>query len=247
MTESSFQIYPAIDVLGGKCVRLLRGDYSAATTYSQDLLEVAERWLDSGAQWLHVVDLDAAKSGVSVNQKEIASIIRMAAVYGAKVQVGGGIRSLDVLRGWLDVGAERCVVGTQALKLDWMESAVRAVGGTRVIVGLDGRNGFCATDGWTLQTDVSIVDMAIQLKGVGVEWALVTDVDRDGTQSGANLELTNEVMLKSGLHTIVSGGIHSTEDVQVAKARGFDGVITGKAIYDGSLDLRVAIEAVAQC
>lgn len=242
----AFEVYPAIDVLGGACVRLLRGDYAAATEYSTEPRAVAQRWLASGARWLHVVDLDGARDGLSVNAAVISSVVEVASTVGARVQVGGGIRTLDAVDRWLSVGAARCVIGTAALDLAWMESAVARFGGGALVAGLDGRGGKLAVRGWLEQTDQSLTELGRQLADVGLEWSLVTDVDRDGTLTGANHGLAAEVQTASGLHVIASGGVRSLDDVTAAKSAGLAGVIAGRALYDGALDLAAALRVVEE-
>ncbi|MCL6452341.1 MAG: 1-(5-phosphoribosyl)-5-[(5-phosphoribosylamino)methylideneamino]imidazole-4-carboxamide isomerase [Alicyclobacillus sp.] len=238
--SSAFTLYPAIDILGGRCVRLLRGDYRSATTYGADPRRTAEHWLAEGARFLHVVDLDAARSGQPENQSAVTAILQAAASVGAKVQVGGGVRDLDTMAAWLNLGVARCVVGTAALQPGWVEGAVRRFGAEALVVGLDGRGGRMAVRGWEEQTDVPLVDVARRLADVGAVHALVTDVDRDGALTGPNLELAGHVAAQ-GLRAIASGGIRSLEDVQAAKQAGLAGAIAGRAIYEGRLNVREAL------
>jgi phosphoribosylformimino-5-aminoimidazole carboxamide ribotide isomerase len=154
--------------------------------------------------------------------------------------VGGGIRDYETLSQWLDLGVTRCVIGTAALDLKWMEGAVERFGADRLVVGLDGRDGKMAVHGWTEQTEVSLVSMAQQLFDVGVRYALVTDVARDGTLSGANIEIAKAIQA-TGMQAIASGGVRSVDDVLAAKQAGLAGVIAGRSLYDGTLDLSEAI------
>lgn len=241
-----FELYPAIDVLDGACVRLLRGDYDAKTEYSRHPREMAERWLEQGTKWLHVVDLNGAKSGSTENFEAIRGVVAAALEAGASVQVGGGIRTYDTLARWLEAGVTRCVIGTAALEPGWAEQAVKRFGGDAIVVGLDGRGGKLAVRGWVEQTDVTMVSVAQQLTAVGVRWSLVTDVDRDGTLEGANLALTAEVQEASGIFAIASGGIRNVADVLAARDAGLAGAIAGRSIYDGTLDVRAALEALAR-
>jgi phosphoribosylformimino-5-aminoimidazole carboxamide ribotide isomerase len=244
--HAPFELYPAIDVLGGRCVRLTQGDYAAKTEYSDNPRQVAERWLAAGSRWLHVVDLDGAKTGSSVNAQPIAEVIQAAREVGAQVQVGGGIREFDAIDRWLSAGASRCIIGTRALDTAWMEAAVRRFGADALVAGLDGRGGRVAVRGWIDQTDIGIVDIARQLADVGVRWALVTDVERDGTLTGANLELARDVQERGGLFAIASGGVRSLDDILAARAHGLAGAIVGRALYDGTMDLAQALSAVAE-
>lgn len=239
-----FALYPAIDVLDGACVRLLRGDYNAKTEYSQHPRSVAERWLTAGAQWLHVVDLNGAKSGLTDNFAAIQEVVEAALAVGARVQVGGGVRTYETLERWLNVGVTRCVVGTAALEPGWAAGAVNRFGSEAVVVGLDGRGGKIAVRGWLEQTDVTMVETAAQLAADGVAWALVTDVDKDGTLSGANLALATAVQDASGIRTIASGGVRDLTDVLAAREAGLAGAIAGKSLFDGTLDIRAALAAL---
>ncbi|MCF8564036.1 1-(5-phosphoribosyl)-5-[(5-phosphoribosylamino)methylideneamino]imidazole-4-carboxamide isomerase [Alicyclobacillus tolerans] len=245
MTElnPAFDVYPAIDILGGECVRLLRGDYNAKTQYSKDPVEMAKKWLDAGAKWLHVVDLDGAKSGTGENVNIIADIARQAEVYGARLEVGGGIRTHDSISRWMEAGVTRCVIGTAAMDEAFMEQAVSRFGSEALIVGLDGRGGKMAVHGWTEQTDVTLVSVAAKLHQVGVRYALVTDVDRDGTLTGANVSLARQIQDEAGLLAIASGGVKNLDDVSAARNAGLYGVILGRALYDGTLDIKEAIAA----
>jgi phosphoribosylformimino-5-aminoimidazole carboxamide ribotide isomerase len=239
----TFILYPAIDILKGNCVRLTRGDYAQSTAYHSDPVKVAENWIEHGAKWLHVVDLDGAKVGSAVNQTVISDIVKTASAHQVKVQVGGGIRSHDAVAHWLERGASRCIIGTAALDMIWVEKAVRDFGADALVIGLDGRAGKMAVNGWTEQTDRALIDMAGELFAAGVRHALVTDVDRDGTLSGANVSLAAEVQ-STGIASIVSGGIATIDDVLAAKAAGLSGAIAGRAIYDGRINLRQAFTAL---
>ncbi len=236
-----FHLYPSIDVLDGACVRLLRGDYDAKTEYGQNPAEMAKRWISAGAKWLHVVDLNGAKNGTTDNFDAIREVVSVAVAAGCNVQVGGGIRSYETLSRWLTAGVTRCVIGTAALDPEWAKGAVERFGSDAIVVGLDGRDGKIAVRGWLEQTDVTMVDMARRLADVGVRFALVTDVERDGAMTGANLALTQQVQRESGIHTIASGGIRSMEDVLAAQRAGLAGAIAGRSIYNGSLDVAKTI------
>lgn len=249
MTQA-FRLYPAIDVLGGRCVRLLQGDYHASTEYSEDPVQVAHTWCQSGIRYLHVVDLDGAKQGHSVNALVIRGIAAAAASYGVNVQVGGGIRDEAAIAAWLDVGVERVVIGTASRNVPLMAQFVETFGQSTIVAGLDGRGGKLAVDGWLAQTELAIVDLAEQLAQVGVAYALVTDVDRDGTKRGANLDLAVAVQQR-GLAAIASGGIRDEADIVAAQSTGLAGAIVGKALYDGHVDLQATLhkleEACAGC
>lgn len=245
MTATSFRLYPAIDILGGRCVRLWKGDYGAATEYSQDPVAVARQWCQTGIAYLHVVDLDGAKAGRSVNAQVIQAIVDAAKPYGVAVQVGGGIREEAAIARWLDVGVERVVIGTASRQVALMEQFVDLFGANAIVAGLDGRDGKLAVDGWLAQTETPLVQLARELADVGVRHALVTDVERDGTKTGANLALALAVQ-DAGLRAMASGGIRDEADVIATKAAGLAGVIVGKALYDGQLDLAQTVAMVKE-
>ncbi|WP_067618799.1 1-(5-phosphoribosyl)-5-[(5-phosphoribosylamino)methylideneamino]imidazole-4-carboxamide isomerase [Alicyclobacillus acidiphilus] len=234
--NTAFTLYPAIDILGGQCVRLQKGDYGRKTDYSDFPAAVAETWCRAGARYLHVVDLDGAKDGRSVNRAAVEAIAETARSFGVSVQVGGGIRDRDAIARWLDVGVERVVLGTVSRDIPLMASFVETFGSERIVAGLDGRGGKLAVTGWLEQTDTPIVDLAADLARIGVVHALVTDVDRDGTGTGANLELALSVQ-QAGLQAIASGGIAGPDDIFAAAEAGLSGAIVGKALYDGHVDL----------
>lgn len=240
MTTSSFTLLPAIDILGGRCVRLHKGDYAEKTEYHENPVIMAEKWCEQGATYLHVVDLDGAKTGLTVNRDVVAGIVDMAKTFGAQVEVGGGIRTSETIDMWLSAGVTRVVIGTASRDVEGMATWVRQFGGEHLVAGLDGRNGKLAVAGWLDQTDTSILDLALSLKEVGVEAALVTDVDRDGTLEGANLGLAQSVQ-EIGLEAIASGGIKDIDDVVAAKRACLSGAVVGKALYDGRIDLRELI------
>ncbi|EPZ43580.1 1-(5-phosphoribosyl)-5-[(5-phosphoribosylamino)methylideneamino]imidazole-4-carboxamide isomerase [Alicyclobacillus acidoterrestris] len=236
----TFTLLPAIDVLGGRCVRLHKGDYAAKTEYSDNPAAVARHWCEQGATFLHVVDLDGAKDGHSVNASVIRDIVRVAATYGAAVEVGGGIRTTADIAAWLDAGVSRVVLGTASRDVAQMASWIDTFGADRLVAGLDGRGGKLAVDGWLEQTATPIVDLAQQLFEVGVRHALVTDVNRDGTLAGANLALAGEVQA-TGLGAIASGGIRDEADVVAAMRAGLAGAVVGKSLYDGKFNLTQAL------
>lgn len=242
--NSAFTIYPAIDILGGECVRLRKGEYDAKTVYGNPAT-IAKRWLDAGASWLHIVDLDAAKAGAPVNSEIIAKIVQMAAEYQANVQVGGGIRSLEGLAIWREIGAKRFVIGTKSQDVRFMQDAVNQFGSDAIVAGLDGRQGKLAVNGWLEQTEMSLSTLARELANVGVVHALVTDVDRDGMLSGANHELAHSVQA-AGLSAILSGGVRDFDELVAAKSQGLAGVILGVSLFDATIDLESALSLEAK-
>ncbi|TDY49633.1 1-(5-phosphoribosyl)-5-[(5-phosphoribosylamino)methylideneamino] imidazole-4-carboxamide isomerase [Alicyclobacillus sacchari] len=244
MQSHEFVLLPAIDILGGRCVRLYQGDYAQRTEYSDHPAAMAQRWCEAGARCLHVVDLDGAKDGESINAATVEEVVRTARSYGASVQVGGGIRNRDAIARWLDMGVERVVLGTVSRDIEQMAQFASEFGGRRIVAGLDGRGGKLAVTGWLEQTNTSVVELAHNLAKVGVVYALVTDVERDGTGMGANLQLAQSVQ-EAGLWTFASGGISGHDDILAAKSAGLAGAVVGKALYDGKVDLRLALVQVA--
>jgi phosphoribosylformimino-5-aminoimidazole carboxamide ribotide isomerase len=224
-----FTPIPAVDIRGGRCVRLVQGDFSRETTYADDPAEMAQHWQAQGAQRLHVVDLDGARGGVRENALVIRGLIESVDI---PVQVGGGIRALDTAKALLDEGVDRVVVGTLAaeqpeLLVAWIE----ALGAERLIVGVDARNGYVSTHGWRTQTDVRVLDFCETLRKTGVERVLYTDVSRDGRLVGPDLDTTCQIA--SLLKVIGSGGVASVEDLRALANAGAEGAIIGTALYEG--------------
>ncbi|SIS79842.1 1-(5-phosphoribosyl)-5-[(5-phosphoribosylamino)methylideneamino]imidazole-4-carboxamide isomerase [Alicyclobacillus vulcanalis] len=245
MNRLTFTVYPAIDLLGGEIVRLRQGDYAQVTRYEGRPERVAAGLCEAGARFLHVVDLDAARSGQGANEPVVRAIVDTAASYGACVQVGGGIRTRDAIARWLEAGAERVVIGTAVRDVERVAEWASEFGGHRLVAGLDGRNGRLLVSGWLEQTEWSIYDLARELAKVGLVQALVTDVDRDGTGAGPNLEVALGVQ-RAGLLAIASGGVGSVEDVLAAKRAGLAGAVVGKALHDGRIDLVELFRRLAQ-
>ncbi len=235
-------VIPAIDLKGGRCVRLRQGDMAAETVYSDDVPGVALNWQRLGAALIHVVDLDGAVAGEPTNLARIDAVVKAVSV---KVQVGGGIRTMDTVRRYLDIGVARVVLGTAAL-LDrgLLEQACREFP-RRIVLGLDARDGHVAVRGWTSVSNTRAVDLLKSLAGYPLGAVVYTDIAKDGMLSGPNLVALREVVDASTVPVIASGGIVSVEDVLAIKALGsrVEGAIVGKALYDGKLDLAAAIAA----
>ena len=238
-------LFPAIDLKGGQVVRLAEGDMARATVYGDDPAAQARSFADQGADWLHMVDLDGAFAGQSVNGDAVAGVI---AAFPGKVQLGGGIRNLESVARWIELGVERVVIGTAALTdPDFVRAAARAYPG-RVVVGVDARDGMVATHGWADVSDVPVVDLARRFEDAGVAALLFTDVGRDGLLKGCNVEATVALARAVAIPVIASGGVAGIADIHALVghvADGVEGVITGRALYDGRLDLAEAI-AVAR-
>ena len=234
-------VIPAIDLREGRCVRLREGRADTETVFSEDPVAVATQWKTLGAERLHVVDLDGAFAGASINGAAVESII---SAFPGKVQVGGGIRDRAGVDRWLSLGVSRVIIGTAALKdPEFVKSAARDLPG-RIVVGVDARDGMVATEGWAEVSDVSIVDMARRFEDAGVASLLFTDIGRDGLLKGCNVEATVDLARQTDLPVIASGGVKGLDDIRMLAlhaADGIEGVITGRALYDGRLDLAAAI------
>jgi phosphoribosylformimino-5-aminoimidazole carboxamide ribotide isomerase len=231
----SFTIYPAIDLRGGKVVRLKEGDPAQMTSYSNDPAETARKWLGMGAQWLHVVNLDGAfGEGDNANRAALESILKL----GARVQFGGGIRSMNAIADVLKLGVSRAILGTIAIEQPAIVAdALTRFGTEQIAVGIDARDGLVRTRGWKDNSGVSAIDLALQMRTVGLGTVIFTDVSRDGLGSGLNISATRELSERNGLDVIASGGVHTTDDVIAAKDAGLAGCIIGRALYDGTIDL----------
>ncbi|AEE95485.1 1-(5-phosphoribosyl)-5-[(5-phosphoribosylamino)methylideneamino]imidazole-4-carboxamide isomerase [Mahella australiensis] len=233
-------IYPAIDIKGGKCVRLVQGDAGRQTVYEDDPLAAALRWQSAGAQWLHVVDLDGAFVGASANMEAIKSIVLSVDI---PVQLGGGMRSMDVISYMLDeVGVSRVVIGTAAIEQpSLVEQAVRRYD-NRIAVGIDAKGGMVAVRGWVDITGVSACDLAGQMSAMGVKTIIYTDISKDGMLAGPNVKAIADMAKSFAGDVIASGGVSDLDDIKRLKEAGAAGVIIGKALYDGRINLEDALE-----
>ncbi len=234
-------ILPAIDLKGGKCVRLLRGDFGAETVYGDDPVAMGRRWVEEGAQYLHVVDLDAALSGAPVNGEAIAALCGALPV---PVQVGGGIRTVERAARLLELGAARVIFGTAALEQPAVVAeACRRFPG-RVAIGIDARGGQVAVKGWVETSALTALELARRFAGVGVACIIYTDIERDGTQQGVNVAATRALAEGAGIPIIASGGVGSLADIAAllpCAAAGIAGVIVGRALYTGAVSLPAAL------
>jgi phosphoribosylformimino-5-aminoimidazole carboxamide ribotide isomerase len=238
-------ILPAIDLKNGKCVRLLRGDFGAETVFGDDPVAMGRRWVDEGAQYLHVVDLDGALSGAPVNGDAIAALCGALPV---PVQVGGGIRTLERAARLLDLGAARVIFGTAALEQPAVVAeACRHFPG-RIAIGIDARAGRVAVKGWVETSAVSALELARRFAGEGVACIIYTDIERDGTQQGVNVAATRALAAGAGIPVIASGGVGSLADIAAllpCASSGVVGVIVGRALYTGAVSLPAALELAA--
>jgi phosphoribosylformimino-5-aminoimidazole carboxamide ribotide isomerase len=234
-------LFPAIDLKGGKCVRLLRGDMDAATTFNEDPADQARKFEAAGCRWIHVVDLDGAFAGAPVNAPAVRAILGAVKV---PVQLGGGIRDAAGIAAWLDAGVARVILGTVALRdPDLVKRACKDWPG-RIVVGIDARGGRVAVEGWAETSDVLAVDLAKKFADAGVAAIVYTDIERDGAMGGPNVEATAALARSSGIPVIASGGVSSLDDLRALKvhaADGIVGVISGRALYDGRIDLGQAV------
>ncbi|HSL30168.1 MAG TPA: 1-(5-phosphoribosyl)-5-[(5-phosphoribosylamino)methylideneamino]imidazole-4-carboxamide isomerase [Anaerolineales bacterium] len=237
----SFTIYPAIDLRGGKVVRLKAGDPRRLTAYSDDPLKTAQRWLEAGADWLHVVNLDGAfGEGDAANQLALRAILKL----DARVQFGGGMRSLDAIQKAIDLGVSRVVLGTIAVEQpEVVEVALKKFGAEFVAVGIDAQDGYVRLHGWKERSQITPTALAHQMQSLGLHIVIFTDISRDGLGSGLNIASTRELALTRGLEVIASGGVHTLEDVYAARDADLAGVIIGRALYEGTIDLKAALES----
>ncbi|QBD83513.1 1-(5-phosphoribosyl)-5-[(5-phosphoribosylamino)methylideneamino]imidazole-4-carboxamide isomerase [Ktedonosporobacter rubrisoli] len=237
-------ILPAIDIKDGLCVRLYQGDYAKVTTYGTDPVQVALRWQEAGASWLHVVDLDGAAKGQPVNT---ALIERICAATNLRVEVGGGMRSLAHIEQVLATGAERVILGTVALTDRALLQEALSRWQERLVVGLDARNGLVAIAGWHETSQVQATELAAELETVGVQRFVYTDIARDGALSGPNLKALKELQAATSRQLIASGGVSSLADLQALAELDVEGAIVGKAIYTGDVELARAIQELERC
>lgn len=236
-------VIPAIDLKDGRCVRLRQGDMAAETVYSDDVPTVARKWQQSGASLIHVVDLNGAVDGEPRNLRQIQAVLNTVSV---KVQVGGGIRTIETVRRYLHAGLSRVVLGTAALKdRAFLEQACTEFP-RRILLGLDARGGKVAVKGWTAVSETKAIDLLKEVSGLGIGAVVYTDIARDGMLAGPNIPALEEVVECSSFPVIVSGGIRSLEDLRAVRALGprVEGAIVGKALYDGKLDLQAALAAL---
>jgi phosphoribosylformimino-5-aminoimidazole carboxamide ribotide isomerase len=234
-------VFPAIDLKAGQVVRLAEGDMARATVYGDDPAAQATLFAEAGAEYLHVVDLDGSFAGRAENREAVEAILK---AFPGHVQLGGGIRTRQAVTGWFDLGVARVVMGTAALKdPDFVKDMAREYPGG-IVVAVDARDGLVATEGWAEVSEVSIFDMASRFEDAGVASLLFTDIGRDGMLKGCNIEATVDLARRTNLPVIASGGVKGLDDIRMLALLakdGIEGVITGRALYDGRLDLAAAI------
>ncbi|HUN45317.1 MAG TPA: 1-(5-phosphoribosyl)-5-[(5-phosphoribosylamino)methylideneamino]imidazole-4-carboxamide isomerase [Stellaceae bacterium] len=239
-------LFPAIDLKGGKCVRLIRGDMQAATVFNDDPAAQARQFQAQGFGWLHVVDLDGAVAGAAVNAAAVEAIL---AAIDLPAQLGGGIRDLRAIAAWLDRGVRRVILGTVALTdPDLVKTACKAHPG-RIVVGIDARAGKVAVEGWARVSTMDAVELALKFEDAGVAAIVYTDIDRDGALAGVNVEATAALARRLKTPVIASGGVASLEDLRALRRHesdGIAGVICGRALYDGRIDPAAALALLAE-
>lgn len=231
-------IYPAIDIRGGKCVRLTQGRYDDITIFSDDPVNMAKQFQNAGAKYLHIVDLDAAR-GDGDNREIISQIVKELSI---PVQTGGGIRSMADIDEVLGFGVERIIIGTLAIKNPEIVAEAVKKYGKRIAVGIDARDGYVAIEGWEKTSGIKSSELAQQVESFGVDTIIYTDIATDGMLSGPNLFAVSEIVKKVKMNVIASGGVSSLKDILLLKDRGVAGVIVGKAIYTGDVDLGQALK-----
>ena len=232
------KLFPAIDIYGGKAVRLLHGDYAKMTVYSDNPLEIAQDFIACGAQNIHIVDLEGAKTGETPNLELIAKI----AACGLFAEVGGGIRSEDIAARYLDAGVQRVILGTAAVTDPALLERLVARYGEKIAVSVDVKDGYAAIRGWQEQSALTCDALCERLQGVGVKTVICTDISRDGAMRGTNRALYADLTRRYKMNFIASGGVSSMEDVIALRDSGVYGAIIGKAYYTGAIDLKAAIE-----
>lgn len=239
-------IFPAIDIRGGKCVRLFKGDFNQETVFSDQPEEMAKKWQAEGAAYLHLVDLDGALAGRSVNLPTVEKILQQVTI---PVELGGGIRTMENIDAVLSLGVQRVILGSVAVRDPALVKEACAKYGDRIVVGIDAKDGIVAVDGWGVSGNIAVEALAKEMAKAGVKTIIYTDISRDGTLSGVNVEATAALARTSGIRIVASGGVKSVADIQAVKAHekdGIEGVIVGKSIYMGTLDLREALEIAAK-
>ena len=235
-------VIPTIDLRGGKCVRLYQGDFDRETVYSEEPDVEGRRWADMGASWIHIVDLDGARSGVPTNLDIVGRIV---ATSGVQVQLGGGIRTLDAARKAIGLGVARVIVGSAAVNSPGMVAELcQEAGAEAVVVGVDARDGYAVVDGWARETSVTASELIDRMVQVGVRRFMYTDVARDGTLTEPNFRGIEALANETDVRLLVAGGIASVDHLVAISQLGVEGAIIGRALYTGDIDLREALEAV---
>lgn len=234
------QLYPAIDMKNGQCVRLRQGAFKDITIYSDAPEKVAAHWQERGASFLHLVDLDGALAGYSVNEEVIR---RIADTVSIPIEIGGGIRSKEAVERMLDLGVRRVIIGTKAAEHpEFLRDMVRTFGEEAIVAGVDAKDGMVAVEGWEKVSSLTASDLCLTMKEYGVRHIVYTDISRDGMLSGPNVEATRKLTEETGLDIIASGGVSCMEDLKCLHEAGIRGAIIGKALYENRIDLAEAVK-----
>lgn len=233
------QIYPAIDIIDGKAVRLSQGKFDDVTVFNNDPVDAAGNWIKSGATYIHLVDLDGARYGKTF----VIDIIKnIKTKYDIPVQTGGGVRTIADIENRINAGASRVIIGTAAVKNPELVNEAVEKYGDKIAVGVDAKNGMVAISGWKEISDISAVDLCLKMKEFGVKTVIYTDISKDGMMAGPNIESTKELIDKTGMDIIASGGVSTMNDLENVKNINAEGVIIGKALYNGALELKEVIK-----
>ena len=234
------QLYPAIDLKDGKSVRLKQGEFKEITVYCEEPYKVARYFEENGASFIHLVDLDGALEGHSVNEETIKKIVSSVNI---PCELGGGIRTMEDIERVLSYGINRVIIGTKAVKdPGFVEEAVKRFGADRIVVGVDAKNGMVAIEGWEKVSDKSALSMCLSMKEMGVKNIVYTDISKDGMLMGPNVAMTQELTEKTGMNIIASGGVSSMEDLRNLNVAGIKGAIIGKAIYENRVNVQEAVD-----
>ena len=234
------QLYPAIDLKNGQCVRLKQGEFKEITVYSDKPEEVAALWQEQGATYLHLVDLDGALAGHSVNEEVIQKIVNTVSI---PVEIGGGIRSEEAISSMLSLGVARVIIGTKAVKQpEFIRDMIHKFGAHRIVLGVDAKDGMVAVEGWEKLSEITASKLCLQMKEYGIRHIVYTDISRDGMLSGPNVEYTKKLTDETGLDVIASGGMSSMDDLKQLYEAGIHGAIIGKALYEKRIDLSEAVK-----
>lgn len=231
-------IFPAIDIKDNKCVRLTQGDFNKVTVYDNDLVGLAKKWENMGAEYLHIVDLDGARNVDLINRDSIKEICETVNI---PIQVGGGVRTKERAVELISIGVSRVIIGTMAIEEPELLKELVEIYGDKIAVGVDAKNGKVATRGWEDVTEVDSVDLIKDMVAIGIKTVIYTDISKDGMLSGPNFEIYEELNKIEGLDVVASGGVTSIEDIKRLRASGSYGAIVGKALYDKRIDLKEAL------
>jgi len=237
-------LFPAVDILSGRSVRLLYGEFDKVTDYG-DPVEMARRWESQGAEFLHIVDLDGAKIGAGVNSPAVRAVVRAVKI---PVQLGGGIRSLDDIAHRLsETGVARVILGTACCNNpEIIAEAVKYFGAERIVAGIDAKNGFVSVKGWTAESDITPIELGKKMRALGVKYVVYTDIGRDGALTGVNVAACAEMARETGLHCIASGGVSTLDDLIALKKENMYGAILGRAIYEGKFSVTEALSVIKE-